>query len=121
MTLMQQILRMLEDRTDIEIIYDEGDEIWGTQLRRLWNLTVLNPDSMQPVERQQFLYYGQTFVIKEPRYTKLKEMVKEQRDFAVQYGRVGTIVIFAKTIDDVINYLGTEPTNITEYLQRREK
>lgn len=124
MALMDKIRTMLQERADITLIdpaATDNPAIRGIQLRRSWCLTILNPDGFSPVERQHWHYYGQFFHIEEPRFTKKKGMVAEQRDLAAHIGRVGGLIIFPTTIDDVIDYLGPEPENIQDYLARREK
>lgn len=122
MTLIDKIRSMLENRADIELLVSSDDQVWATQLRRVWNKRILGESGFNPVERESWFYYGQTLCIAEPRYVKkTHELVKEQRDMATKYGRVGVQVIFAHSLDDVIDAIGPEPTNLGEFLGRKEK
>lgn len=122
MTLIDKIYHMLDDRADLEVL-DSGDgQLTCVQLRRVWNKRILNEGGFNPVEREAFFYYGQYLIIAEPRYVKkTHELVKEQRDMATKYGRVGVQVIFAQSLDDVVDAIGPEPTNLGEFLGRKEK
>lgn len=122
MTLIDKIIRMLEDRTDCEVFdVTDASEIWCTQLRRVWKTTTKGAESFNPVTVEHWYYFSQTIVICEPKFNRKNEMVREQREFATKYGRVGVQVVWAQSLDSVIDAIGPEPSNIGEYLGRKEK
>lgn len=120
-SLLSQIRSMLENRDDIELLEGPTDTIQGVQLRRAWELKVLNADGFSPVEKQQWHYYAQGFLIQEPRENKKGELQHEQRQMASKFWRLSCIVIYPKSIDDVINHLGPVPENFPDYLARKLK
>lgn len=122
MSLVDKIVHLLEDREDVELLIGTDEEIWGTQLRRMWTSETKNPAGFNPVTSEQFRYYAQTFVVLEPRFVKKTgEMVREQREFAAKWGRIGVTVIWAQEIDNVIDHLGPVPKNIGEFIGRKER
>lgn len=120
MALLDKIALMLGDRPDIEFLDCERDEILQVvQLRRAWVSEVLNPLGFNPVQTESWRYFGQAIVVTIPRFTAKKEMVAEQREMAHKYGRLGIEVIFADSLDSVIDRIGPVPENFNDFLARR--
>lgn len=122
--LIADIQRMLENRADIALYETSPTRLAGVQICRVWRQIIFNPDSMSPHERMLWHYYGQNFHIEEPQYKQRedgeRELVKRQRDFAAKLGRVSSIVLFPKSIDDVLEVIGREPHDVDEYIRRQE-
>ena len=111
---------MLEDRHDIELLEGPPDCIQGIQLRRDWEKIEIET-TFSTIPKEHWHYYGQAFFIQEPLRNRRGELSAKQADLSTRLWRVGTIVMFPDSIEDVWNYLGSEPANIADYLQRKEK
>lgn len=82
-------------------------DLSGVQLRRTRTITTINPEGFNPLERQDWLYYGQTIYV-ETKSAK-GEQRKQQQDWQEICESVGAIYILARTVDDVLRVLGPEP------------
>lgn len=83
-------------------------DILGCLLRRVKAMTVINPDGFNPLERQDWHFYGQMVCIETKSRTGRQRTGQVNFQHAVE--SVGGIYILARTVEDVLSVLGPEPS-----------
>lgn len=111
---LRAIAKALEPRADIYIASKTDTRITGHQLRRIWEVKVLNPESFTPYEQKGWFYVGESFTIETAVSPDGLNEAQETERYAIEL--CGGLYVAALKLDDALGILGPKtPDWIDEY------